>query len=90
MEVRLFFFFAKTQGIVCAQVLNSLILKINDIAIFVAKNITIFPSEPNVSAKSVLHMKLPQITEIGTGKLCSRTVKNGIYKQYLSGEPERK
>ena len=29
-------FFSKTQGILCAQVVNSLILKIKDIAIFAA------------------------------------------------------
>ena len=30
--------FAKTQGILCAEVLNSLILKIKDIAIFATKS----------------------------------------------------
>ena len=32
--------------------------------------------ELNVSAKSVLPLKHPQITEIGTGKICGRTGKN--------------
>ena len=49
---------------------KSLILKIKDIVLFAA-TFPIFPSELSVSAKSVLHMRYPQITEIGTGKIGS-------------------
>ena len=34
------------------------------------QNFPIFSYEKNASAKSVLHMKHPQITEIGTGDSC--------------------
>ena len=56
---------------------NFLILKIMDIAIFVAK-FPNFSKELNVSAKSVLHIKHPQITEIGTGNICVGKGKQGI------------
>ena len=46
-----------------------MILAIKNIALFAVK----FPNF--VSAKSVLHMKHPQIGEIGTGKCCGRTGK---------------
>ena len=37
------------------------------------RKICIFsPQELNMSAKSVLHVKHSQITEIGTGKICDR------------------
>ena len=45
--------FAKTQGIWFAQVVNSLILKVKDISIFVAK-ISKFVLRLHKSAKSVL------------------------------------
>ena len=45
--------FAKIQGILYAQVVNSLILKIQDIGIFAAKFANL--------SKSVSHMKLAQI-----------------------------
>ena len=61
----------------CVYVLNSLILKTND-APFCCN----FSQFLNVSTKSVLYMKHPQITEIGTGKICGRTG-----KQNLSGDP---
>ena len=64
--VREFVIFARTQGILFAQVVNSMILKILDIAIFAA---TFF--------RSVSHIKLLQISEIGTGKFSSRTGKTG-------------
>ena len=44
IPVREFGNFAKTQGILFAQVVNSLILKVKDTAIFAAK-ISIFPPE---------------------------------------------
>ena len=49
--------FAKTQGILFAQVVlvNSLILKVKDIAVFATK-ISIFYQKPDRSAKSVLCM----------------------------------
>ena len=47
--------FAKTQGILLAQVVNSLILKIQDITMFVANFLNLF-------SKSVLLMKLSQIS----------------------------
>ena len=45
-----------------------------------------------MSAKSVLHMKLPQITEIGTGEIWDQTGKKQgkhreIEKKNLSGDP---
>ena len=42
----------------------------------------------NVSAKSVLHMKHPQISEIGTGKICdwSREKKRELENNNLSGD----
>ena len=45
----------KTQGILFAQVINSLFLKVKDTAIFAAK-ISIFSRKLNRSAKSVLSM----------------------------------
>ena len=45
--------FAKTQGILFAQVVNSLILKVKDIAIFAAK-ISIFFQKLDRSGNSVL------------------------------------
>ena len=51
----------KAQGIVLVQVVNSLILKIQDIAIF--------------ASESVLNVKLLQISEFGTGKTSSWTGK---------------
>ena len=45
--------FAKTQGIWCAQVVNSLILKVKDISILAAK-ISKFPLTLDKSAKSLL------------------------------------
>ena len=59
--------FARTQGILFGQVVNSFILKIQDIAIFAAK----FSND----CKSVLLMKWPQISELGTGKISSWTGK---------------
>ena len=53
----------KTQGILFAQVVNSLIVKIQNIPIIAARF-------TNVS-KSVLHKKLSQISEIGTGNIFS-------------------
>ena len=47
--------FAKTQGILFAQVVNSLFLKVKDIAIFAAK-ISIFSQKLHWSANSVLCM----------------------------------
>ena len=47
--------FAKTQGILFAQVVNSLMPKVKDIAIFAAK-ISIFFQKLDRSAKSVLCM----------------------------------
>ena len=44
----------KTQGILLAQVVNALILKVKDIAIFAAKKIHFFPQKLDRSAKSVL------------------------------------
>ena len=44
--------FAKTQGILFAQVVNSLILNVKDTAIFAAK-ISIFSTKLDRSAKSV-------------------------------------
>ena len=72
------------QGEFC--LLNFLILKIQDIAIFAA-------TFPNL-LKSVLHMKSSQISEIGTGKISSWTdISNctgkteEIYKKNLSVDP---
>ena len=48
--------FAKTQGIWFAQVVNSLILKLNDISKFAVK-ITHKNSKLDKSAKSVLYMQ---------------------------------
>ena len=47
--------FAKTQGILFSQVVNSLILEVKDIAIFAGK-ISIFVQKLDRSAKSVLCM----------------------------------
>ena len=47
--------FAKTQGILFAQVVNFLILKVKDVAVFAAK-IFIFFQKLDRSAKSVLCM----------------------------------
>ena len=66
-------------GNVFAQVVNSLILKIQDIAIFTAKFSNI-PLKLNVSAKSVLYMKTSQITWIGIGNFQSYRQKLGICK----------
>ena len=57
--------FAKTQGIWFARVGSSVILTVQDVVIFAAK----FP----VFSKSVLLMKLSQISEIGTGNISSWT-----------------
>ena len=63
----------KTPGIWFALVLNSLILKIQDIAIFATK---------------VSLMKFSQISEIGTGNISSLTgTTQGICKKDLSGTP---
>ena len=68
----------KTQGILPKHRVF-LILKINDIETFPVE-FSHFSKELNVSAKSVLHIKHPQITEIGTGNICSRTGKTGNLK----------
>ena len=76
-----------SKKIWCAQVLNSLIQKIKDIVIFATK----FPNSffrTEWVPKSVLPIKHPQITEIGTGKSWGQTGKQGIRKQNLSGDPE--
>ena len=72
--------FAKIEEVLCAQVLNSLILKDMDIAIFAAKFLNLF-LELNVYAKSVLHIKSPQITEICPGKICGWMKKTGTLKK---------
>ena len=61
----------KHRGILCAQVHNSLILKIKILQICSE----IFPRELTMSAKSVLQIKHPPITKIGTGKSCGQTGK---------------
>ena len=45
------------------------------------RNFPIFSKKLIVSAKSVLHMKQLQITEIATGKICGLTgKKQGVWK----------
>ena len=63
--------FAKTQGILFAQVVHFLLL-IQDTVRFAAE-IWIF-------SKSVSHMILSQISEFDTGTISSRTGKHGISK----------
>ena len=58
----------KTQGILFAQVVNSLLLTIQDIARFAA-NFSNF-------SKSVLHMEMSRASEIDTGKLLGRQGKH--------------
>ena len=58
------FFFQNT-----GKIGNYLILKIHKFHNF------FFPNELNVSAKFVLLIKHPEITEIGTCKICDRTGK---------------
>ena len=73
IPVREFGNFAKRRGILFAQVVKSLFLQIQDIAIFAAKF-------PNFS-KLVLHIKLSLIPEIDTGKISSLTGKtHGIWQ----------
>ena len=60
-ENREFRNFVKTEGILFAQVVNSLSLKMQDIAIFAANFSIFFPLKLNVFAKSVSQMKLSQI-----------------------------
>ena len=69
VETQFFFEICQIQGIWCAQVVNSLILNIQDIAIFAAK----FSN----CSKSVLLVKLSKISDIGTGKISSWTGKTG-------------
>ena len=52
---------AKTQGILYAEVVNSLILKIKN-NVILAANFFIFFKQLNVFAKAVLHIKQSQIT----------------------------
>ena len=64
----------KTQGILFAQIVSSLILNIQDIAIFAVKF--------SDFSQSVSHMKLLQISEIGTEKFSSWTGKEqGNHRQ---------
>ena len=72
----------KTQGIWFAQVVNSLMTKVKDIAIFATK-ISIFFQKLDRSAKSNLCMKYLQIMEIGTGKFCGWTGKTqGKHREF--------
>ena len=43
--------------------------------LFAKKNLPIFFKELNLSTKSPLHIKHLQITELGTVKMCSQTMK---------------
>ena len=69
----------KTQGIVCVQVMNSPILNNRGILIFTT-NFSKFSLKINVLAKSVLHMKQWQITEIGTLRYA---VGEGNYRKFV-------
>ena len=69
----------KTQGIVCVQVMNPPILNNRGILIFTT-NFSKFSLKINVLAKSVLHMKQWQITEIGTLRYA---VGEGKYRKFV-------
>ena len=62
-----FFNFDKRRGTSCAKVLNSLILKIENVVIIK------FAAKMKIRTKWVLHTKQSQITEI-----CSQTKKHGL------------
>ena len=81
----------KTQGILFAQVVNSLILKVRDIAIFAAK-ISIFFQKLDESAESCVAFcgcnshKLCKLAQV---KFAVGQGKQGISKYILSGYPVR-
>ena len=67
----------KTLGIWYAQVVNSLILKLQDI-------IAIYAAKCSKFSKSVLFMKLSQISEIGTEQFSSWTgEKQGKHREFF-------